>query len=301
MSNYVAAIDLGSNSFRVVIYDFKNNVIVDDYHEVVGVADGVVQTGLISKSAQQRVINAIENSSKKLKYEPKEAICVTTAAMRYASNSLEVLKNFKESTGTNFKIIDSKEEARLTLLAIKYALKRESLTNDKFIVLDIGGGSTEIIVNTKESYIAKSFSFGIVTLCQQQSSIEKTKEALVPLKKEILAFLNSLDIDLKEYLFIATAGTPTTVAAVNLGLDAYDYDKNLVNGTTVKKEDLQKALNLFKNKPLKELTKLVGKGRVEFIEVGILIYETIFEVLKKEESTVFDDGLREGVAIDSFL
>jgi exopolyphosphatase/guanosine-5'-triphosphate,3'-diphosphate pyrophosphatase len=88
---------------------------------------------------------------------------------------------------------------------------------------------------------------------------------------------------------------------VKLGLDAYAYDKNLVNGTDVTKEDLNKALELFKSKPLEELTKLVGKGRVEFIEVGILIYEAIFDVLNKKKSIVFDDGLREGVAINSFL
>jgi len=301
MPNRITAIDLGSNSFRVVIYDFKTNTILNDYHEVVGMADGLVQTGVISQEAQTRVIDAILASSKQLNYDPKKAICVTTAAMRYASNNQEVLKNFKETTGANFKIIDSKEEAELTLLAIKYALKREHLKNEKFIVLDIGGGSTELIVNSKKTFIAKSFSFGIVTLAQEHNNIEKTKYALTSLKKEIRAFIDSLKIKLDDYLFIATAGTPTTVAAVNLGLDAYAYDKNLINGSTVKKEDLNKALTLFKNKPLEEITKLVGKGRVEFIEVGILIYEAIFEVLEKNESIVFDDGLREGVAINSFL
>jgi exopolyphosphatase/guanosine-5'-triphosphate,3'-diphosphate pyrophosphatase len=117
----------------------------------------------------------------------------------------------------------------------------------------------------------------------------------------MLLFVNSLKLDLKQYQFIATAGTPTTVAAVKLGLDAYAYDKTLVNGTIVSLEDLEDALRLFKQKPLEELTRLVGKGRVEFIEVGILIYQAIFEVLGKNESIVFDDGLREGVAINHFL
>jgi exopolyphosphatase/guanosine-5'-triphosphate,3'-diphosphate pyrophosphatase len=173
--------------------------------------------------------------------------------------------------------------------------------SEKFIVLDIGGGSTEIIVNTYDTFIAQSFPFGIVTLTQKYNDINTTKEALVALKNEIHSFIDSLPFDLSEHIFIATAGTPTTVAAVKLGLDAYAYDKNLVNGTDVTKEDLNKALELFKSKPLEELTKLVGKGRVEFIEVGILIYEAIFDVLNKKKSIVFDDGLREGVAINSFL
>jgi exopolyphosphatase/guanosine-5'-triphosphate,3'-diphosphate pyrophosphatase len=167
--------------------------------------------------------------------------------------------------------------------------------------LDIGGGSTEIIINTNDEFIAKSFSFGIVTLTQKYANINKTKVALDELKKEIKLFIDSLEVNLNEYVFIATAGTPTTIAAVKLGLDAYAYDKTLINGTTVSLKDLEDALLLFKNKPLLELTRLVGKGRVEFIEVGILIYEAIFEVLEKEESIVFDDGLREGVAINYFL
>jgi exopolyphosphatase/guanosine-5'-triphosphate,3'-diphosphate pyrophosphatase len=297
----VTAIDLGSNSFRVVTYDFDTNTIINEFHEVVGMADGLVQTGKISHKAQQRVIDAIKRAALNLNFDPSNAICVTTAAMRYASNNQEVLKNFQEKTGANFKIIDPQEEARLTLLAIKYALKRENYKSEKFIVLDIGGGSTEVIVNTYDTFVAQSFPFGIVTLTQKYRDIEATKKALNLLKEEIHSFIDSLPFDLENYRFIATAGTPTTIAAVKLGLDAYAYDKNKVNGTKVTKEDLYKALELFKNKPLEELTQLVGKGRVEFIEVGILIYEAIFEVLNKNESIVFDDGLREGVAINSFL
>ncbi|MFA7570445.1 MAG: exopolyphosphatase [Sulfurimonadaceae bacterium] len=297
----VTAIDLGSNSFRVVTYDFDTNTILNEFHEVVGMADGLVQTGKISHKAQQRVIDAINRAALNLNFDPSNAICVTTAAMRYASNNQEVLKNFQEKTGANFKIIDPQEEARLTLLAIKYALKRENYKSEKFIVLDIGGGSTEVIVNMYDTFVAQSFPFGIVTLTQKYRDIEATKKALNLLKEEIHSFIDSLSFDLENYRFIATAGTPTTIAAVKLGLDAYAYDKNKVNGTKVTKEDLYKALELFKNKPLEELTQLVGKGRVEFIEVGILIYEAIFEVLNKNESIVFDDGLREGVAINSFL
>jgi len=301
MSFPITAIDLGSNSFRVVTYDFNTNTILNEFHEVVGMADGLVETGKISKEAQERVVHAIQTAVERLKFDPKKAVCVTTAAMRYASNNQEVLKYFKEQTGANFTIIDPQEEARLTLLAIQYALKREAKKSENFVVLDIGGGSTEIIVNTHDTFIAQSFPFGIVTLTQQHNSIESTKETLKVLQKEIAKFVNSLGFDLGKYTFIATAGTPTTVAAVKLGLDAYAYDKNLVNGTIVTLEDLSDALVLFKHKPLEELTRLVGKGRVEFIEVGILIYQAIFEVLGKNESIVFDDGLREGVAINHFL
>ncbi len=123
----VVAIDLGSNSFRVLVYDCLNHKIISEFNQVVGMADGLVDTGVISKEAQERVINTINYSSEKLNYNPKEAICVTTAAMRMANNSKEVLQYFSKETGAKFKIIDGNEEARLTLLAVKYALKREKL------------------------------------------------------------------------------------------------------------------------------------------------------------------------------
>ena len=297
----VTTIDLGSNSFRVLIYDCLNHKIMDEYQEVVGMADGMVKTGIISAEAQQRVIDAIKTSSKQLNYDPKTAICVTTAAMRMATNSKDVLDNFERNTGATFKIIDGIEEARLTLLAVKYALKREKINSSKFILLDIGGGSTEIIINDKNSHTSHSFNFGIVTLTQKHYGDEKLHQFLELKKLEIKNFLLTLNINLDEYTFVATAGTPTTVAAIKLGQDFFHYDKDLINGTIVNVDDLDNCLKLFENASNNDISALVGSGRVEFIEVGIYIYKTIFEVLEKKESIVLDDGLREGVAVNSCL
>ncbi|PPK60783.1 exopolyphosphatase/guanosine-5'-triphosphate,3'-diphosphate pyrophosphatase [Malaciobacter marinus] len=297
----VVAIDLGSNSFRVLVYDCLNHKIISEFNQVVGMADGLVDTGNISKEAQERVVEAISYSSEKLNYNPKEAVCVTTAAMRMANNSNEVLQYFLRKTGAKFKIIDGKEEARLTLLAVKYALKREKLKSEKFVLLDIGGGSTEIIVNTKNDYKAHSFNFGIVTLTQKFDDYKLLEESLNLRKKEISNFINTLQIDLKEYNFVATAGTPTTIAAIKLGQDFFHYDKSLVNGTIVDLNDLNECLELFRNSSKQTITNLVGSGRVEFIEVGVYIYKAIFEALNKKESIVLDDGLREGVAINQCL
>ena len=299
--NKVTTIDLGSNSFRVLIYDCLNNEIIDEYNEVTGMADGLNETGQISIEAQNRVVTAILQSSIQMNYEPKDAVCVTTAAMRLASNSQDVLTTFEKRTGAKFTIIDGKEEARLTLLAVKYALKREKINSSKFILLDIGGGSTEIIVNTDDKFRAHSFNFGIVTLTQKYLEYEDLIEELQIHKKDIKIFLDEMNINLDEYTFVATAGTPTTIAAIKLGQDFFHYDKNAVNGTKVDLKDLEESLDLFRNSNTETITKLVGRGRVEFIEVGIYIYKAIFEVLEKNDSIVLDDGLREGVAINHCL
>lgn len=299
--NEVTTIDLGSNSFRVLKYDCLNNETLAEYNEVVGLADGLSHTQRISNEALQRVIKAIKDSSKKLNYDPSKAVCVTTAAMRLAQNSSEVLSYFKEQTGANFEIIDGKEEARLTLLAVQYALKREKINSSKFILLDIGGGSTEIIINDSEDFISHSFNFGIVTLTQKYDNYEDLNKELHSHKKEIRNFLDENSVDTRDFIFVATAGTPTTIAAIKLGQDFFHYDKDAVNGTKVKIKDLDECLELFRNSSTSTITKLVGRGRVEFIEVGIFIYKAIFEALDKKESIVLDDGLREGVAINSCL
>ncbi|ABV67414.1 Ppx/GppA phosphatase family protein [Aliarcobacter butzleri RM4018] len=299
--NEIVTIDLGSNSFRVLKYDYKNHKIISEFNEVVGMADGLVETLNISKDAMIRVINAINKASQDLNFDPKDAVCVTTAAMRKALNNKEVLSFFEEKTGAKFSIIDANEEARLTLLAVKYALKREKINSENFVLLDIGGGSTEIVVNTAQNYEAKSFDFGIVTMTQKSIKKEDLEKDLNDRKIQIKEFLNSLKIDLKDYSFVATAGTPTTIAAIKLGQDYFSYDRNIVNGTKVNLNDLEDSLKIFKSHSKDELTKLVGQGRVEFMEVGTYIYKMVFEVLQKHESIVLDDGLREGVAINYAL
>ena len=133
MNQEIVTIDLGSNSFRVLKYDCLNHKIISEYNEVVGMADGLVDTGLISKEAVQRVIAAISHSIEVINYNPQDAICVTTAAMRKALNNKEILKYLRLEAKTNFSIIDGTEEARLTLLAVKYAVKREKINSNNFV------------------------------------------------------------------------------------------------------------------------------------------------------------------------
>lgn len=294
-------IDLGSNSFRVLLYDEINHIIVDEYQEVVGMADGLEQSEKISQEAQDRVISAVKKSIDKLKYNPSEAICVTTAAMRKAKNKEEVLKKFKEECDLNFKIIDGDEEARLTLLAIKYALKREKINSSKFLLVDIGGGSTELIINDGDNSYSKSFDLGIVTLAQKSSSNKELLSFLELKKDEIKEFIKSLSMSLNDFQFVATAGTPTTVVAVKLGLTFASYDRKLVNGSTLTLEELDSFLKLFKTLTEKEILELVGAGRIDYIESGVYIYRAFYEILDKDISIVFDDGLREGVAINETI
>ena len=289
----ITAIDLGSNSFRVVVLDCKDYKILGEYEETVSTADGLAKTGKIGDEAYERIVCAIRNSIRKLNFDPKKAVCKTTAAMRKASNSAEILAKIYDTTGVKFEIISGEEEARLTMLAIINALKREKLGTSNFAFVDIGGGSCELVVVQNGKNLAQSFDFGIVTLTQGQNDISSFLEE----KKQIVVdFLKN--IDLTDTVFVSTAGTPTTIAAIKLGLTYASYDRHKVNGTLIQKDDIDDFRTKLQVLSLAEIEILVGSRRTPFMEAGALIFKMFFEALQKSTATIFDDGLREGIAID---
>jgi len=293
--NIVTSIDLGSNSFRVLKYDCISDQSLGEFDITVGTADGLSTTGNISDEALTRVVNAIKKSIKVIQYDPTKAVAVTTQALRIAKNSSEILASIEKQTGVKFTIIDGKKEGALTLLSLQNALKREKYKDDNFVLLDIGGGSSELILFQNNKSQIMSFPFGIVTLTQ---SLHK-EDDFERFEKEILKFLKQSGVDISESLFMSTAGTPTIIAALKHGLTSTTYDKNIINGTTLSLEEINTIQKQLKNMPKEELISKVGIGREDFIHTGILIYSLFFKTLQKDLSIVFDDGLREGVALDA--
>lgn len=292
-NSIVTSIDLGSNSFRVLKYDCVLKQSIGEYEETVGTADGLAKTGNISQEALTRIINAIHKSIQKLQYNPHQTVAVTTQALRSAHNAQDILDTIQEQTGVQFRIIDGKTEAQLTLLSLQNALKREKLADDDFVLLDIGGGSTELIIFQENKSSVISFAFGIVTLTQSSNQ----KQDFLNFEEEIKKFLATCKKDISKSLFMSTAGTPTIIAALKHGLDSVTYDKNIINGTTLSLNEIKKIQAELKTLSKEELQQKVGIGREDFINTGMLIYALFFKTLHKDISFVFDDGLREGVAL----
>ena len=295
LQNIVTSIDLGSNSFRILKYDCILNKSLGEFDTTVGTADGLSDTGNISKEALERIINAIKKSMEIIDYVPEDAVAVTTQALRIANNAKEILNEIKLQTGVDFKIIDGKTEGELSLLSIQHALKRENKSDDNFVLVDIGGGSTELIIYQNGKHYIKSFSFGIVTLTQ---SLNQKKDLKI-FEDEILDFVKMSQYDISDSIFISTAGTPTIIAALKHGLDNKDYDKHIINGTTLKLQEVEDIQKKLLSVSRDELIQKVGTGREDYINTGMLIYRLFFTTLNKEVSIVFDDGLREGVALNA--
>ena len=295
----MVAIDLGSNTLRVVEYDCISDRTTAEYEKIVKTADMLEQTGVIRHQAVERVIYAIKEAQKKIDFVGQPVRAVATEALRRANNRDEVLKRIAQESGVVFEVIDGTEEARLTLLAVRHRLIKLHFSYSTFVLVDIGGGSTELIFLYGNKVLSRSFPVGIVTIAQKHGTLEKIEAALNEEMFEMQKFIAEIYATRgKVESFVATAGTPTTVAAMQLGMNYKTYDASKVNGTTLDKEALAHTLKRLLSLPMQQREELVGTGRADLIAAGILIYKKLFDLLEFEQGIVIDDGLREGVAID---
>ena len=291
----MVAIDLGSNTIRFVEYDCKDKKIINSFEKIVKTADELVNTGVISDEAVDRIIQAINEAKEKLSFN--KVVAVATEALRQANNKDEVLQKIKQSTNIEFKIISAQEEAYYTTLAVEDFLSKHYTYKNMFLV-DIGGGSTELILKTKKELISESFKIGIVTISQKYKSIEALEYGIKKDVKPFRDFINFIKASYMPDIFVASSGTPTTLAALKVGLDYSTYDPQKVNGVTLNIQEIDYWMDKLLKMEKSKREKLVGVGRGDLIVSGIMIFKEIFRLSGFKECIVCDNGVREGVAID---
>jgi len=295
---FVVAIDLGSNTLRVTKLECATGKFIAEYEKIVKTADMLQSTGVIHHEAVDRVIHAIKEAKTEIDFSDATVKAVTTEAIRQAHNSTEVLARIAKETGVIFKIISGEEEAELTLLAVQNRLKKLHHSARDFVLVDIGGGSTELIFYYDGETLSKSFPIGIVTIAQRYETLAKIEEALPTEMFDMQMFCAEVYATKgKTEAFVATAGTPTTVAAMKLGLSYETYDARKINGTSLKQDELDIYLKKLLFMPFEEREAAVGTGRSDLIAAGILIFKEIYRIVEFESCIVIDDGLREGLAL----
>ncbi len=292
------AIDLGSNTLRVLEYDCVTKKELFFYEKVVKTADGLASSGKIDSKAIGRIVDAIDEVKDLIDFDSKTIRAVTTEAMRRASNQDSVLAKIEEHTGVTFNVISGVKEAELTLMAVENRLEKLNYISDSFVLIDIGGGSTEVIFKFENEIISRSFQVGIVTMSQSFDTLNDMENALPNKMLDMKRFCDEVYTTIKKPdLFVATAGTPTTVASMKLGFNYETYDATKINGTLLKKDELDFYLKKLLNMPFNQREIAVGVGRSELISAGILIYKELYTILNFDDCVVVDDGLREGVAL----
>ncbi len=301
MTKRTIGIDLGSNTLRAAACNCTTGMFEVTYGTIVKTADGLAQTGRISDGAVQRVITGLNEMQGAIDFSEASVRAVTTEAMRRAGNAGEVLARIAGETGVTFDVIDGEEEARLTLSAVRHRLKQltPDATDESLVLVDIGGGSTELIfAYPNGTIISQSFPLGIVTLSQSHPDLEAIAEALPEVMLPIERFVAEVYVDGgRPDRFVATAGTPTSVASMQLGMEYDTYDPKQINGTELSIHAPRYYLDKLLAMPMSQRERTVGVGRADLVTAGILIFDRLYRILGFETCTVIDDGLREGVAL----
>lgn len=294
----VVAIDLGSNTCRAIEYDCETETFGRECERIVKTADRVHETGIINDGAIARVIDALKEADRVFDLAHTRHVAVTTAAMRMAANRETVLAKIEHETGVRFEVIDADREAFYALTAVQARLRRLELKADSLAMIDIGGGSTEVIFYQHGRRTSRSFSIGIVTVAQRCAVPDDVHALLDTELAPVRDFVDAYGAENgKPDTLVSTAGTPTTISAYLMGMTYTTYDPQKVNGYVLTMAGCQTALDGLRSMDDNTRAATVGVGRETLIVAGVVIVMRFFELLGYASSVVIDDGVREGVAI----
>ena len=315
-----AAIDLGTNNCRLLVAEAKGKRfrVVDSYSQIVRLGEGLAANGELSEAAINRTIEALKAIREKLRgYNVKRLRCIATQACRAASNGREFVEKVQAETGLSFKIIPPKEEARLAVVG---ALDLIDPKKEVSLVVDIGGGSTELcwvdVDRAKKRGMQgslektpmlawASFPLGVVTLSEQfperaadpdwyPEMVRYAKGLLQDFEKG-MAYSSMFEAN-RGHL-IGTSGTVTSLCAVHLDLDK--YVRSIVDGSLLTRSEALTARARLSSLNREERAQIgcIGDGRSDLVLSGCAILEAIWELWPCDDMRVADRGLREGLLL----
>ncbi|MCI0480763.1 MAG: Ppx/GppA family phosphatase [Candidatus Dadabacteria bacterium] len=301
----IASIDIGTNTFRLLVSEADGGKFIKKLYisrEITRLGEGLTpEKMLINPNAIDRSLNALSGFSLKLKeYDVSKLRAVATSAVRESLNGLDFVKKVEAETGIPVEVISGDEEARLTVEGV---LNSVGFDTPDCLIFDIGGGSTEYVY-VKEGEIANiaSTGLGVVRLTEKYLKGETDTEPDIALlsghiHETIVDGLSSFPAAAGDKItLIGTAGTPTTLAAMELRLAK--YDPVLVNNFILTSGMIESTLQTILSVPRFERTKIPGleKGREDLIVSGIARVQKTMERFSSDRLVVSDAGLLEGIA-----
>ena len=299
----IASIDIGTNTFRILVGEIRDKEIKKLYinRVITRLGGGFSKEGKITEDAAKRSLSALKKFAKIIeRYKVKRVRAVATSVVRESQNGSKFLEQVKKETGIKTEVISGEEEAQLTLNGV---LKSVSVDTKYSVIFDVGGGSTEYVFVKKGQVLGlTSTNLGIVYLTERYLKADiPSSSDIKKLSKEIEKVLSVKLCWIPTVLpskltLIGTAGTPTTLAAIQLGLKKYDPD--LVNGFILKHDMLTSTFESLIRIPPRDRLKIpaLEKGREDVIIPGALIVLKTMDRFSKDSVLVSDGGLLEGVA-----
>ena len=296
----VAAIDCGTNSIRLLIADITDGnfkELVRDM-QIVRLGQGVDQTKKFHPDAIERTLAAVEQFAKQITSKDVEKIrfCATSAT-RDASNRALFIDGVRNILGVEVEVIPGEEEAELSYIG---ATKELQQSDAPFLVVDIGGGSTEFVYGDKSVIAAKSVNIGCVRMSErhlntQPPSMAQVAQAIIDIDLAITQAAAVVPITQAKTL-VAVAGTATTVAAATLELDK--YDRYLIHLSRVSAQSVHKVAGLFQSLSKEELASLgyMHPGRVDVITAGALVLSRVMAATGVSEFVASESDILDGIA-----
>jgi len=294
-SQQLGALDLGSNSFHLLIAQESHDrvQILDKYKEMVRLAEGLNENGVLAPAVVARALECLERFAQRLRpLEPDNVRIVGTNTLRSAGDT-KFLAAAEQILGHKIDIISGREEARLIFMGVCHDLGGET---DRRLVVDIGGGSTELILGRKTTpERLESLYMGCVSMSQRHFADGKvTKSAMRAAINQALVELEPIAHEYVAGGWESSVGASGTINAVR------EVISMAGGGDVITGEALQQIRDELIN--IKDLSQLelpgLAEERKDVFPGGVAILSAIFEALSIDEMTVSQGALREGLIYD---
>ena len=299
----VAVVDMGTNSTRLLVADVESGRVTE--HErrstVTRLGRGVDTTQQLATEAIDDVADAVgEYISLYEPLNPDKVTVLATSAVRDASNAAAFIAELRERHALDARILTGEEEARLTYLGAVAGRPAA----DGTLVIDIGGGSTEIVVGSGQDVdFHTSLQVGTVRHSERHirndPSTAPELEALAEdVRKLIFAELAAAEFfDIR--MGIAVAGTPTSLAAIEQELDPYDPEQ--VHGYVLTLDSIQRMYSMLSGKSLEERLNVTGlhPGRAPTIVAGVVILIQSMRAFGLQQVEVSEHDILDGAALEA--
>ena len=321
-SNVFGAVDLGTNNCRLLVAKPSGEGfrVIDSYSRVVRLGAGLSSTGQLSQKSMDAAVEAIKVCSDKMRIKKVQRWrCIATQACRQAGNGEEFLERVKTETGLTFELISPRVEARLAVMGCLSLIDK---SKDVALVVDIGGGSSELswvdVRKLRDSSASHrvhrppisawaSLPAGVVTLSEAFPEQGQTRADLDARYTAMKDHVRSLIVDAgcetrftkafsegKGHM-VGTSGTITSLAGIHLKLPYYQRDK--VDGLWMQSADAVRIAQHMASLPvdLRAQEPCIGADRASLLVAGCAIMDVLCELWPAKRIRVADRGLREGM------
>lgn len=300
-----AAIDIGTNSVRLLIAEISDGRIEKTYKQVLTtrLGQGLNNTGMLSETAVNKTIDAIDVLAKKaISMGAQSILAIATSAVRDAINGQQFIRQV-QNTGVSVRVLSGKQEAELGFLG---ATAQMSYAATEIVVVDIGGGSTELVRGDYKGIIdGVSLNLGAVRLTERLSvtgpigplGLERISQHVTSVLEDTNFFIETA----QGVRLVGIGGTITSLAAIILGMEVYNRD--LIHGHVITLGDIDKTLKKIAPMGLDDRKKLPGlqPERADIIVAGTVILICLMKRMGIESIEVSEWDNLEGLIYSHYI